>query len=83
MKIGFSGRAKRDAKRLSLEIQRRIRLKLEWYVIQEEPLIFADKLTDSRLGTYRYRIGEYRVIFRVIGNTLFITRIGHRKEIYR
>jgi len=32
---------------------------------------------------YRYRIGEYRVGFRVAGDTLYIERILHRKDIYK
>ena len=32
---------------------------------------------------YRLRVGDYRVIFEVIGNeVLFIKKIGHRKNIY-
>ena len=34
---------------------------------------------------YRYRIGDYRIIYTVLSNilTIEIIRIGHRKEIYR
>jgi len=49
----------------------------------EEPLRYAEKLTDPRLGTYRFRIGVYRVIFDIEGNNIVILRVGHRKNIYR
>ena len=83
MKIRFSEKARREVKALDLRIQKRIRLKLEWYLSQENPLIFDDKLTDSELGTYRYRIGAYRVIFDVADDVIHVHRIGHLQEIYR
>ncbi|MBU7028007.1 MAG: type II toxin-antitoxin system RelE/ParE family toxin [Theionarchaea archaeon] len=33
--------------------------------------------------SYRFRIGDCRVIFDIDGKTLVILRIGHRKRIYR
>ena len=44
---------------------------------------YAQKLSDPRLGTYRFRVGEYRVIFDLEGSEIVILRVGHRKEIYR
>jgi len=38
---------------------------------------------DPALGSYRLRIGDYRVIFDIIGNDIVVLRIGHRKEIYK
>jgi len=32
---------------------------------------------------YRYRIGEYRIGFKVVDNEVLILKIAHRKEIYR
>lgn len=37
----------------------------------------------AALGTYRYRIGDYRVIFDMDGKKVVILRIGHRREVYR
>ena len=34
-------------------------------------------------GLRKFRIGNYRVIFEIIGNEVVILRIGHRKDIYR
>lgn len=31
---------------------------------------------------HRLRVGDYRVIFYVEGNSVFILKIGHRKNIY-
>lgn len=34
-------------------------------------------------GLFKYRIGDYRVIYTKISEGILILRIGHRKEIYR
>jgi len=34
-------------------------------------------------GLFRYRIGEYRVIFTKTSDTLIILRIAHRSKAYR
>ena len=44
---------------------------------------YASKLTDPSLGTYRFRIGDYRVIFDIEGEEIVVLRVGHRKDIYR
>jgi mRNA interferase RelE/StbE len=49
----------------------------------EDPLGYAKKMVDPSLGTYRFRIGDYRVIFDIEGEEIVILRVGHRKEIYR
>jgi len=43
----------------------------------------AERLTNSRLGNYRFRIGDYRVIFDLEEYDISVLRVGHRKEIYR
>ncbi|MGO8881299.1 MAG: type II toxin-antitoxin system RelE family toxin [Desulfomonilaceae bacterium] len=36
-------------------------------------------------GLYRLRVGDYRIIYRVVDNDLsiLIVKIGHRKDVYR
>jgi mRNA interferase RelE/StbE len=74
-------RARKDLERLDPPSRRRIIEKLT--ELAAEPLRHAVRLTDPRLGAYRFRIGEWRVIFDVIDDQLVILRIGHRREIYR
>lgn len=31
---------------------------------------------------YRLRVGDYRLIFEIIGNLIWIKKVGHRKNIY-
>lgn len=42
----------------------------------------AKPLRGDLTGHYRLRSGDYRVQFRVVGNTLFVEKIGHRDRFY-
>ena len=50
---------------------------------KDDPLKYARKLIDPKLGGYRFRIGDYRVVFDIENDEIVVLRIGHRKEIYR
>ena len=77
----YTQKAVRDVEKLDHKIKKRLGKVLLRY--KEEPMRYAEKLTDSKLGTYRFRIGDYRIIFDIEGNEIVILRIGHRKEIYK
>ncbi len=83
MKIVFSERAKKEWQKLSRGTQNQIRKKLYFYINSGNFLHFAEKLKDFHLGEYRFRIGDYRLIFDFKDNIIFILRIGHRKDIYK
>jgi mRNA interferase RelE/StbE len=34
-------------------------------------------------GLRKFRVGDYRIIYAILGNDVIILRIGHRKEVYR
>jgi mRNA interferase RelE/StbE len=83
MLINITNLALKQLEQLEPHVKKRIKIKLEWYLSHEDPLVFAGKLTDFELGQYRYRIGEYRVIFDVIKDTIIVHRICHRKSAYQ
>jgi len=66
---------------LEPEIKERIGDILRRY--SEDPLSYARRMVDPSLGSYRFRVGDYRVIFDLEGDELIVLRVGHRKEIYR
>lgn len=80
-KLIYTQRAERDIGRLDSKTKERIGKTLLRFV--EDPLKYAEKLSDPVLGTYRFRIGDYRVIFDIEGNDIVVLRVGHRREIYR
>lgn len=83
MQILFSKRARSDWQKLDRAIQERLREKLAYFISQQNPLRYADKLREENLGGFRFRVGDYRIVFDAEGNNIFILRVGHRKDIYK
>ena len=34
-------------------------------------------------GLRKYRIGDYRIIYAILGDEVIVLRIGHRKDVYK
>lgn len=50
----------------------------------DNPRLHGKPLTANRIGQWRYRIGDYRIIAKIEDNKLIILviTIGHRREVY-
>jgi len=77
----YTHRAFKDIREFEENVKKRIGKALERY--SENPLKYASRLIDSKLGMYRFRIGHYRVIFDIEDEKIIVLRVGHRKDIYR
>lgn len=71
----------KDISRLQPGVKERIGDALTRY--SKDPLGYARRMVDPSLGSYRFRVGDYRVIFDLEGDEIIVLRVGHRKEIYR
>ena len=80
-RLVYARRAEKDIEKLDFNTKDRIGKALLRY--SEDPLRFAEKLSDASLGGYRFRIGDYRVVFDIVGGEIVVLRVGHRREIYR
>jgi len=80
-KIIFTEQAVCDIEDLDTNIRKRIASKLKKFA--RAPFTYAKKLTRHEIGSYRFRIGDYRAIFDVDGDKIVILRIGHRDKIYK
>ena len=80
-KLIYTQRAERDLAKLDIKTKERIGKTLLRF--QEEPLKYAEKLSNRILGSFRFRIGDYRIIVDIGESEIVILRVGHRKEIYR
>lgn len=84
-KIEFSRRARDEFFSLPKNLAGRIADKLAFFETQPNPLLYAKKLA-VREDTFRFRIGNYRVIFslkeRDIIVILLILKVGHRRDVY-
>lgn len=80
-RLEFKRSVSRDLRRLDKTEANRILTKLA----EELPHRAAScpELSGKFAGLRKYRVGEYRVIFAIIGDTVLVTRIAHRREAYR
>ncbi len=80
-KIAFKKSVTRDLKNIERADAIKILDKIE-----NELALKADELPQLRgqfAGLKKYRIGDYRVIFTIIKDTVLILRIRHRKDVYK
>jgi mRNA interferase RelE/StbE len=80
-KLVYTQRAIKDISNLGPRTKRRIGKTLLRY--KEDPIKYSEKLIETKIGGYRFRVGEYRVIFDIEGEDIVILRVGHRRDIYR
>jgi mRNA interferase RelE/StbE len=81
MEIAFTPAAWRDWQKLPHKIQSRLDAKLTFYA--RDPLRYGVKLTDSGIGQYRFRVGDYRIVFDVAESKIVVLAVGNRKDIYK
>jgi mRNA interferase RelE/StbE len=81
--VSFESESIDDLDKISQIARVRILKKIQWLRINFEK-ISPSPLTADWSGFYKLRVGDYRVIyeFDIDNQLIFITRIGHRSEIY-
>ena len=79
----FTHQAERMFLKLPGSVQQQIIHKLEHYLSQPNPLIFAKKIVGDPANSYRFHMGDYRVIFDWGYKSILIIKVGHRREVYR
>jgi mRNA interferase RelE/StbE len=80
-KIAFKKSVTRDLKKFEQKQADAILKKIEEALPQKGETF--PLLTGQFSGIRKFRIGDYRVIYSVIGDTALILRISHRREAYR
>ncbi|MBW1705776.1 MAG: type II toxin-antitoxin system RelE/ParE family toxin [Deltaproteobacteria bacterium] len=80
-KIAFKKSVSRDLKKIDKEQADRILKKIEDELPQKAETLPG--LTGKFSGLRKFRVGDFRVIFSIIGDTALILRIWRRKEVYR
>ncbi len=79
--VVLARRALKDLENIDRAVQNMIATKLEEY--SKDPITYSKKLISHKIGAYRFRMGDYRVIFDIDDGNIIILRIGHRRSIYR
>ena len=79
--ITYKSSVYRDLKKLSKDVAIRVLDALE-----KDLSLNAHKypvLKGAFAGLRKYRIGDYRVMYAIIDDTVLVLRIAHRREVYR
>ena len=78
----FTNHADRQLRKFPPEVQRFIIKKIEFYISSGDPLRYADSIEGQRGKIYRFRTGDYRVIFDWKNNNILITKVALRAKAY-
>ena len=73
--------ADEDTKRISASVLARIGRAIEAR-LATAPDRFGEPLAGSLRGYRKLRVGDYRVVFEVVGRSVRILAIAHRRDVY-
>ncbi len=74
--------AVRSIQKLTPQVKKRLKAKLEFFAKQDNPLVFAKALTKPADAQYRFRVGNYRILFDMEKDNIVVLHIQHRKDVY-
>ncbi|MEI8344510.1 MAG: type II toxin-antitoxin system RelE/ParE family toxin [Candidatus Omnitrophota bacterium] len=83
-KVAYLDRVEEDFERLDKSTVRKILVRIETYLAQD-PKGLGKPLKGEFQGYWRYRWGDYRVIYKISEREILILilRISGRKDVYR
>ena len=76
--------AARELGRLDKQIGRRLVNRIHW-LAENLDAIQPTALRGDLAGLYRFRVGDYRIIYEILYDerTIVVHLVGHRREVYR
>lgn len=80
-KIIYKASIQHDLKKLDPFIAKKVLDKLEKDL--SDNFRKGEALTGEYKGLFKYRIGDYRVLYALLEEEILVLRIAHRKESYR
>ena len=78
--VKFAPRFLKEIKALDREVQVRILRGIN--ILKTNPYV-GKPLRSEWKGIYSLRIGDYRVLYQIKKNEVFLLVVGHRKRVYR
>lgn len=82
VRIEWTDGAVQDLEGLDKPIASRVLRKLSWLSDNFQSIV-PEPLSHELKGTFKLRVGDWRAIYTMEGETIVIQFIGHRSEIYR
>ncbi|TAH49266.1 MAG: type II toxin-antitoxin system RelE/ParE family toxin [Chloroflexota bacterium] len=82
--LDFQSQARQDLGRLSASARQRLAKRLDWFIAHFDELQ-PEPLTGKWAGYFKFRVGDYRVIYQVdrAARRIIVHRIRHRREVYK
>jgi mRNA interferase RelE/StbE len=80
-KLVITDEARKQIEKLDKVVKKRIAKKLP--VFMQSPMDFAKPLVNFDTGQYRFRVGDYRIVFDIHGDKLEVLKVMHRREVYK
>ncbi|MFZ6016021.1 MAG: type II toxin-antitoxin system RelE family toxin [Nitrospirota bacterium] len=81
-KVEWEKEALDDLQKIDGPIVKRILNKISW-LSQHFDNITPEPLSGGFSGTFKLRVGDWRVVYTLEADRIIIKAIGHRSEIYR
>jgi mRNA interferase RelE/StbE len=79
----FTTKSQRQFVKLDNQTKKRVIAKLDFWAKTGDPLAYSEPMIGSDLGSYRFRVGSYRIVFDAEEEKIIVLAVGHRKDIYR
>ena len=81
--VKFSNSAKKQFRKLPLDVQERIQTKINDLAVKPRPN--GVKKLKGEENSYRIRVDDYRVVYEIKDDVLIVTvvRVKHRSEVYK
>lgn len=80
--VEFKARALKELGELDSVIGKRIVEKIVWFE-QNFDSIQSEKLHHDLRDFYKLRVGDYRVVYSIVGDVITIEKIRHRRDVYK
>jgi mRNA interferase RelE/StbE len=82
LKVEWTKDALDDLQKIDKSIVKRILNKISW-LSQHFNNIIPEPLSADLAGTFKLRIGDWRVIYTIEDTVIVIQALGHRKDVYK
>ena len=80
--IAWTTDAVDDLRKLDRPVRQRILNRLSWFAAHFEEII-PEPLSGDFTNTYKFRVGDWRIIYGLRNKRILILAVGHRREIYK
>jgi mRNA interferase RelE/StbE len=75
-----------DVKKIDLpKIDKKIKLRIRKAIEERlaiEPEVYGKPLQRTLKGYWKIRVGDYRIVYKIIGKEILVLGIIHRKDVY-